>query len=114
MTNLVDLSISDCTDCIDFGSRIERGQLQAQNIDWVVRLTRLEKLALVLLDSIQLTDLCPLSRLQRLKISCFDPDSLMQYPSSLKKSYPCRFEVTHEMVISFLLEEFGHFNDPKV
>lgn len=63
MTNLVDLSISDGTDGIDFGSRIERGQLQAQNIDWVVRLTRLEKLALVLLDSIQLTDLCPLSRL---------------------------------------------------
>lgn len=85
MTNLVDLSISDGAH-IDVSSQVERGQVETENIEWVVRLTRLEKLALVPSDSIplMLTDLSPLSQLQHLRISFFDPNSPMQLPSSLK------------------------------
>lgn len=93
MTNLVDLSISDGAH-IDVSSQVERGQVETENIEWVVRLTRLEKLALVPSDSIplMLTDLSPLSRLQHLRISFFDPNSSMQLPSSLKSLTLVGFE----------------------
>ncbi|XP_039172555.1 disease resistance protein RUN1-like [Eucalyptus grandis] len=84
LTNLLHLDITD--HAFDFTFlEATQGRVQTPNLEWLGRLHELQMLRLVLSDcNLPPTDLSSLSQLRSLEITCPDPRSLTQLPSSLK------------------------------
>ncbi|XP_056161850.1 disease resistance protein RUN1-like [Syzygium oleosum] len=79
LTNLVDLHIRGGT------PRLSEFKQEAPNIEWIERLSCLERLTLVVRDvTFPPINLATLSLLQILEITCVDPRSLVGIPSGLK------------------------------
>ncbi|KAF8036457.1 hypothetical protein BT93_C2239 [Corymbia citriodora subsp. variegata] len=82
LTNLDDLTISDCG--YFGGNIIVRGQILHSNLEWLGRLHQLHVLNVVFSDSnMHPTNLSALCQLQQLDMTCADPQSLTGLPSSL-------------------------------
>ncbi|KAL3753249.1 hypothetical protein ACJRO7_000617 [Eucalyptus globulus] len=84
LTNLLHLDITDRTFDFTF-LKATQGRVQTPNLEWLGRLHKLQMLRLVLSDcNLPPTNLSSLSQLRSLEITCPDPQSLTQLPSSLK------------------------------
>ncbi|XP_056162250.1 disease resistance protein RPV1-like [Syzygium oleosum] len=86
LTNLLHLDISDCTFDFKF-FKTTQARVANLNLEWLGRLHELQILRLVLSDSnLPSTNLSSLTQLRSLEITCSDPRSLTQLPSSLEVS----------------------------